>query len=257
MCVPFPTASWSTATSEYQRAELPGRRVVTASEVKQRGHLHEDFIKSLTGGDAVNARRPFGRPFTFVPVAKFVLRCNERPIIRDLTHSMWRRVKLIPFSETFAVDATLMPALVQERDGIFNWLLDGLHGWRKEGLCEPAVVKAATGNQDPQASDILTEFFADCCVVLQGLSVGGRELYAAFQRWADARRLEPEDRCHRRGSACGSKEQFPDIGSAPGTVYSGWRCARTTMRRRSSHWGCTTSHHLVLTFLEDSILGKG
>jgi putative DNA primase/helicase len=191
--MPFPTATWTTAISEYQRAELPGRRVVTASEVKHRAHLHEDFIKSLTGGDSVNARQIYGRPFTFVPVAKFFLRCNERPIIKDLTHSMWRRVKLIPFTQTFPIDVTLSPALSAEASGIFNWLLEGVRLWRIEGLQEPDIVQAATADYR-QASDVLTDFLAERCFVSTGVSVGGRELFAAYVSWEDTRRTPTEGR---------------------------------------------------------------
>ena len=143
--MPFPTAHWSTAVTEYQRAELPGRRLVAASEVGRRAPLHEDFIKSLTGGDRVNARAPYGRPFNFIPICKFLLLCNERPIIRDLTTSMWRRVRLVPFVETFAIDDTLAPALPRRRPAILNWLVQGCQEWQQDGLCEaPAVVEAAT-----------------------------------------------------------------------------------------------------------------
>ena len=82
--------------TEYQKAMLVGRRLVTASEVTHAGRLNEELIKALTGQDTINARHPYGRPFQYVPVAKFFLRVNEKPIIRDQSHGMWRRVKLVP-----------------------------------------------------------------------------------------------------------------------------------------------------------------
>ena len=62
------------------------------------------FVKSLTGSDTINARQSYVRPFQFVPSAKFILACNHQPIIRDDTHGMWRRVRLVPFTQTFAVN---------------------------------------------------------------------------------------------------------------------------------------------------------
>ena len=62
-----------------QKASLAGRRLVTSSEVTKQGRLNEELVKSLTGSDAVNARHPYGRPFTFIPSAKFILRVNEKP----------------------------------------------------------------------------------------------------------------------------------------------------------------------------------
>lgn len=220
--MPFPTAHWSSAVTEYQRAELPGRRLVAASEVKRRAPLHEDFIKSLTGGDRVNARAPYGRPFNFTPICKFLLLCNERPIIRDLTTSMWRRVRLVPFVETFALDDTLAATLAAEAPGVLNWLLVGCREWQRDGLREaPAVVEAAT-QQYRDESDPLLEFYAERCVVLPGVSVGGAELFAAYRGWCDARHLSDEDRLTQKSFGLRVKERYPDISpSDRKVVYSG------------------------------------
>ena len=107
--------------SEYQRAELAGRRIVIAKESEQAKRLNSEFVKSLTGGDTVNARQPFGRPFTFVPIAKFFLACNHRPIIRDDTHGMWRRVRLVDFTRTFPTDDRLADHLAAEARGVLAW----------------------------------------------------------------------------------------------------------------------------------------
>lgn len=218
--MPFPTAAWTTTISEYQRAELPGRRLISASEVSQRGHLHEDFIKSLTGSDTVNARRIYGRPFTFVPVGKFWLRCNDRPVIKDLSHSMWRRVKLIPFTQTFPVDATLTSTLLAEAPGILNWLLEGCRLWRTEGLCEPACVQAATAEYR-DASDVLNEFIDDRCLVSAGVSVGGRDLFAAYQSWEVGRGTAPDQRLSQTVFGLRVKAQFTDIGTSRKVIYRG------------------------------------
>jgi phage/plasmid-associated DNA primase len=36
---------------------------------------------------------------------------NQKPKIQDESHGMWRRIRLIPFAETFGVDRSLMPTL--------------------------------------------------------------------------------------------------------------------------------------------------
>ncbi|HZA36001.1 MAG TPA: hypothetical protein VE505_13775, partial [Vicinamibacterales bacterium] len=45
-----------------QKAALAGQRFVTSSEVSKQGRLKEELVKSLTGGDTINARHPYGRP---------------------------------------------------------------------------------------------------------------------------------------------------------------------------------------------------
>lgn len=218
--MPFPTATWTSTISEYQRAELPGRRLISASEVTQRGHLNEDFIKSLTGGDTVNARRIYSRPFTFEPVGKFLLRCNDKPVIRDLTHSMWRRVKLIPFTRTFAVDKTLAPTLLGEASGILNWLIEGCRQWQIHGLAEPSVVTEATASYR-DASDVLKEFVEACCLVHTGVSIRGQRLYAAYQAWERTRGMSADHQLSLRTFGERVKQQFADIGGGRHAIYSG------------------------------------
>src|SRR5262249_8997297 len=119
--MPFPTVGWSNAMSEYQKACLVGQRLVQASEVSRRGELNDELIKSLTGGDTINARHPYGRPFQFSPVLKPFLRVNDKPIIHDQSHGMWRRVKLVPFTQTFRINNTLADELLAEASGILTW----------------------------------------------------------------------------------------------------------------------------------------
>ena len=50
---------------------------------------------------------------------------------------MWRRIRLIPFTQTFEggrKDNGLLSKLKAEAPGILNWAIEGCRFWRKEGL---------------------------------------------------------------------------------------------------------------------------
>jgi putative DNA primase/helicase len=220
--MPFPTADWSTTMSEYQKASLVGRRFVTASEVTRRGHLNEELIKSLTGDDTLNARHPYGRPFQFQPCAKFFLRVNEKPVIRDESHGMWRRVQLVPFTQTFPVDTTLAVSLAAEASGILAWAVRGCLDWQREGLCEPAVVQDATAEYKAE-SDLLAGFVADRCVIDESGRIGGRELYAAYRTWCDAQHTPDDERLTQKTFGLKVKQRFPDMGTPRKVLYAGVR----------------------------------
>lgn len=189
----FPVSTWTESLSEYQRAELVGRRLVIAKESEETKRLNSEFVKSLTGGDTVNARHPYGRPFTFVPAAKFVLACNHRPIIRDDSHGMWRRVRLVPFNQTFPIDTTLIEILAAEAPGILAWAVQGCLAWQQQGLDAPAVVANATRDYE-QESDTLASFVTACCLEAEGLTVRGRAFHDAYTRWCEANRIAEADR---------------------------------------------------------------
>lgn len=166
--------------------------------------------------------QPYGQPFNFTPICKFILLCNQRPIIRDLTTSMWRRVQLVPFVETFAIDQTLAPALAAEAPGVFNWVVTGCREFQRDGLGDPpAVVQAATQTYRDD-SDPLLEFYAERCLTIPGVSIAGKVLFAAYQSWCDARHLAAEDRLNQKAFGLRVKERFPDVSTSDRKViYSG------------------------------------
>jgi putative DNA primase/helicase len=185
--IPFPGAGWNNSMSEYQKAQLPGRRLVISSEGGQRVVLNDTFVKDLSGGDTLNARHPCGRPFDFRPACKLFLRVNKKPGIRDRTHGMWRKVKLIEFRETFPVAPKFAERFDTELPGILTWLVRGCVEWQTSGLQHPADVDAATAAYRDE-TDELAEF-------LEGFprsedsEIRGRDIFTSYERWCDARKI--------------------------------------------------------------------
>jgi putative DNA primase/helicase len=218
--IPFPSAHWSDAMSEYQKAALVGRRYVTSAEVTRQGRLHEELIKSLTGGDTINARHPYGRPFNFVPCAKFFLRVNEKPQIRDESHGMWRRVKLVPFTRTFQPNPALAAELAGEASGILRWAVEGCLAWQRDGgLQHPPSVLAATEAYRAE-QDSLTDFLSECCVETPIARVRAGALFDAYRQWAE-RALSERDRLSLRSFGDRCKTRFDSRRSAEGLSYFG------------------------------------
>ena len=182
--MPFPSASWSDSISEYQRAELVGRRLVVTSELSRQKELNAELVKSLTGSDRINARRVRERPFTFTPTAKFVLAVNDPPVIEDTSVGMWRRVKLIPFLQSFDTpDTTLGDALRAEAPGILTWAVEGCLEWQKGGLQHPECVEIATAEYRRE-SDPFQNFIAECCITEGHCSIGATALFEKFSSWS-------------------------------------------------------------------------
>jgi putative DNA primase/helicase len=167
-------------------AALRGARVVTASEPSQGERLDESLVKEMTGDAAITARFMRGEFFTFTPQFKVLLATNHRPVIRGTDHGIWRRIRLVPFTEKIAdeeKDRELGNKLQREADGILAWAVAGCLAWQREGLNPPAAVIEAT--EDYRADmDILAEFLAERCVV--GVqTVNNTQLYKAFKEWSE------------------------------------------------------------------------
>lgn len=150
-------------------ARLPNIRFVVASENAKGTIIDEELIKKLTGGDQVTARFLFQEEFNFYPQLKLWWAFNHPPGVRDLTHSLMRRLKLIPFEERIPdserIDqSVLLDIYRSELPGIFNWELEGLKRFQKEGLKDiPAIANAVKEFKEEQ--DRLHDWITDVCYV--------------------------------------------------------------------------------------------
>lgn len=166
-------------------AKLVAKRYVTASESGEASRLNEARIKALTGRDPITARFLYREEFTFQPDAKFWLSTNKKPIVRDDSDAFWRRLHLIPFTQSFAgrEDQTLKDRLRAEASGILTWLVRGCLAWQRDGLQPPDVVRNATQAYRDE-SDPLTEFFDACCVMRSDARAKAGKLFDRYKEWA-------------------------------------------------------------------------
>ena len=105
-----------------------------ASESNDGARLNEQRVKALTGCDSITAQFLHSEFFTFEPVAKFWIGVNHKPIVRDDSFGFWRRIRLLPFEQTFTVNPRLATELRAEAPGILVWAVHGCLAWQREGL---------------------------------------------------------------------------------------------------------------------------
>ena len=115
--------------------------------------------------------------------------------MRDDSDGFWRRVHLIPFTQSFVgkADLHLKDQLLAEAPGILTWLVHGSVMWQREGLNPPDVVKAAT-EAYRRESEPLAPFIESCCVVMEGARVQASVLFAEYQRWCEDNNVKPWER---------------------------------------------------------------
>lgn len=112
----------------YSRAMIANKLVNYASEIN--GTLVASIFKQLVSGEPVEARLPYGRPFTLTQYAKLIFNCNELPKDVEQTEAYFRRFIIIPFDVTIPEseqDKQLAQKIIKtELSGVFNWVLEGL-----------------------------------------------------------------------------------------------------------------------------------
>jgi putative DNA primase/helicase len=167
-------------------ARLKGARLVIAVEAESSQRMAEGLVKQMSGQDRMTARFMRQEYFDFTPTFKIFLATNHKPLIRDTTHAMWRRVRLVPFTVTIPDDQQdrhLAEKLRAEWPGILAWAVQGCRDWQRGGLGLPDEVRAATEEYRAEM-DVLGEFLSERCVLEAAAKCAARELYVAYEAWA-------------------------------------------------------------------------
>lgn len=167
-------------------AALRGKRLVTVIETEDGRRLAEARVKSVTGQDLITCRFLYGEYFSYRPTYKIWLAMNHLPTIRGTDKGIWRRIQLIPFREDFEgrEDKTLRDTLLEERDGILQWALEGLRQWWVRGLDTPAIVTEATSKYRAE-SDQVGRWMTDTCVIVLNVSMPAGVAYQSYKSWCE------------------------------------------------------------------------
>jgi putative DNA primase/helicase len=167
--------------------DLRGVRFASSIEIERNRYLNEPLVKMLTGGDTIRARKMHQDYIEFAPSHQIVLAANYLPQIRGADQGIWRRILVIPFAVTIPEHDRVRhyeDILLEERDGILAWMVDGYHAWHKGGLQPPDAVQLATA-QHRSDQDQVGTFVAERCQIGPGYWVDQKVLREAYVTWCD------------------------------------------------------------------------
>ncbi len=168
-------------------ADLFGMRFVASIEVEDGRRLAESLVKTLTGGDRVRARRMRQDFWEFAPTHKVFMAVNHKPQVKGNDTAIWRRIRLIRFTETIPPgeqDKRLPEKLRAELAGILRWAVEGCLEWQREGLKAPEEVRQATG-QYRSEMDVIGAFLKDECEISPARKEPFTTLYERYEEWCE------------------------------------------------------------------------
>ncbi|MGB9683103.1 MAG: phage/plasmid primase, P4 family, partial [bacterium] len=174
-------------------ARLRGARLVTSSESQEGRRFNEILIKKLTGRDRITARFLRQEFFEFDPTFKLWIATNHKPVVRENSIAFWRRIRLIPFTIQIPDNEVIHnfeKLLLEERDGILNWALQGYKKWEQERLGIPEEVKKATQEYRGEM-DILGEFVEAKCIEGPSTRTTTQDLYELYCSWCEENKEKP------------------------------------------------------------------
>lgn len=202
-------------------AGIKGSRYLSINELQAGDRLDERVVKSIAGREPISARFLFGEFFTFMPTFKAWIRTNHKPIIVGDDTGIWRRIVLIPFTRTFTKeeqDPHLEEKLLQERDGILGWILEGAKKYQEIGIVMSPRMQSEV-NSYRKDSDVLGEFLEDKTQRGVLSKVEQKSLYFAYKHWCDNNGIRAQS---KKSFSQRLKERgFPDSKSGSTRYYLG------------------------------------
>lgn len=221
-------------------ADLVGKRLVASIEVEDGRRLAEALVKSLTGGDKVRARRMRENFWQFDPTHTAFLCTNHKPEVRGTDNAIWRRIRLIPFTETIPPaeqDKKLPERLRAELPGILAWAVEGCLEWQREGLTAPDEVRRATGAYRSEM-DVIGAFLRDECEIGEGYRGTIKDVYERYEEWCEesGERKETKRKFNARLTERG---RFEDRRSGPGGLRE-WHGLKLLTKRNAGFAGKLT-----------------
>lgn len=188
-------------------ATMNGKRLNYASETQQFVvDGSSGSLKALISGEPMEARAMYGDNFTAYDIPLIMINTNHMPEIRDYSHGMRRRLMLLPFEveiPRWKQDASLASELSKELPGIFNWAMEGLSRFRKNGykFTENKVLQRMVDECHADSSSVLRFMLAcgyerESPVLKDAVPIWTpySELYEEYRRWCITNDESPESK---------------------------------------------------------------
>ena len=212
---------------ETELTTLFGARMVSCSEVDEAATFDEALVKDLTGGDPITARRMREDHWTFTPSHKLFLAGNHKPRVKGADEGIWRRIRLIPWTVTIALeerDTGLPEKLRAELPGILAWAVRVCLEWQKHGLGEPVEVTQATAAYRHE-SDPMREFFDLHCVFETEARAPRKHIREAYETYCKENGAEPLG-AKRFAEGLRRHSVLDGVVKYMGKVMDGWKGVR-------------------------------
>jgi len=176
-------------TSSEDEYQLMGARLALIAESAKEKEIDAEKLKRLTGEDWLNAALKYGHNTVFKPTHKLHLYTNELPDLKNQSHAVWRRTRVIPYFVQFGDEPGMLPKdeklldkLLSELPGVLNWIIDGCLKWQAEGLKPTSAVIQATNNYR-ESQDALADFFRNRCYIKENAKVQKAVMWAEYEQY--------------------------------------------------------------------------
>lgn len=179
---------WQEIGDKFKTAELLGKLANVFSDLPSKSIDDTGIFKVVTGEDYLMAEKKNKNPFKFKPFARLVFSCNELPRnYVDRTEGFYRRLIIVPFNrqiEKNKIDKSLKYKFQREKEGIFNWALEGLKRLYENNFefSENELTDGVKKEYKRENNNVIS-FVEECCELDGLFSCSRIEIYEAYKEF--------------------------------------------------------------------------
>lgn len=163
---------------------LYGKLANIAGDISDLALSNTAIFKGLTGDDRIRAEEKGKPAYDFWNRAKLIFSANSLPPSKDKSTGYFRRWILIDFNRPMVTDPNprLAAELLEEKSGIFNWMLTGAKRLNQKGFTytnkPEEMAKAYIERSEP-----IVKFLEECCEENFEGFVSVKELFSFYSMW--------------------------------------------------------------------------
>lgn len=153
-------------------------------------------LKMLTGTDTIRAERKGQQAFTFKYKGKLIFSCNTLPKnYNDRTESFYQRLILVPFKVSIPLEKQIKNLdllLESEKNGILNWMIEGLSRLLKNELTFSLNDENKKEiNNYKISNNNISQFVFDSCRLESSAKMHSSILYDEYKKYCSEGGFKP------------------------------------------------------------------
>lgn len=166
--------------------ELKSALYIGTGETNEGDALDVAKIKALTGNTTISTKNNYAKKMDkFNMTGLIFIDSNFKPNIPINDTATWNRLRLIPFKITITKkDSNILEKLKHEKDGIFLWILEGMHLVEKEGEIYETAEMLKAKKEFMKSMDQLQQFREDCILVADKReNISTKIVFDCYKQW--------------------------------------------------------------------------
>ena len=174
---------------------MVGKTLAFDGDMTKNGGLDDGIFKKAVAGEEIRMKTLYKNPISSKPQCKFIIAGNSLPRVKDTSKGYFRRWIILKFGECFIgrEDRNITRKLLKERDGIFNWMVEGLKQLDKQGFITEPISSGVEISEYNIVASSIHSFFSEHIDITgdSNNDILGKDLYKAYSNHCDESKLRP------------------------------------------------------------------